>query len=111
MPIPRELLIHNATHKYGTPAQDDDGNYDWPNTRTLSRVRFEPSSKLVMTKDNREVQLAALMFFDCHNSTPADTTFAVGDQIQQTGGATYEVVGVEPLYDISGLHHYEVLLV
>ena len=108
-PIPRALLIHSATHKYGTLADDGWGNMTHPSSQSLEFVRFEPSSKLVMTKDNNEVQLSAVMFFDCINSVPAGATFAVGDQIV-FGDRTYHVETVDTLYDRT-LHHYELGLI
>lgn len=110
-PIPRYLLPHSATHKYGTPTEDDTGARAWPSSRTLSHVRFEPTSRLGMTKDNQQIQLSAVMFFDCRNSGPRGVSFAIGDQIIRTGGATYTVVGgTEPLFDAGRAHHWEVEL-
>ena len=109
-PIPRALLIHSATHKYGTLADDGWGNMTHPSSQSLEFVRFEPSTKLVLTKDNQEVQLSALMFFDATNSVPTGTTFAIGDQVI-FDGRTYRVETVEPLYDKSALHHYELGLI
>lgn len=106
-PIPRALLIHSATHKYGVPADDGWGNLTHPDTRTLEFVRFEPSTKLVMTKDNKEVQLSAVMFFDCVNSVPAAAEFVLGDQII-FDGRTYHVEMIDKLYDGQKKHHYEV---
>lgn len=110
-PIPKALLPHSATHEYGVKVKDEWQNVTWPNSQTLSRIRFEPTSKLIKTKDNREVQLSALMFFDCRNSFPADAMFAIGDQIVQTNGAKYEVVGgITPIFEASKPHHYELEL-
>ena len=107
-PIPRFLLTHSATHNYGAKTQNDAGQDSYASSRELSRVLFQPSSKLVKTKDNNEKQLSAVMFFDCRNSLPKDATFALGDQIVKTGGQTYEIVGgTEPVYDGA---HYEVEL-
>jgi hypothetical protein len=111
MPIPRWMLIHSATQHYGTPAKDTWGNKTWPSSRALTRVRIEPTTKLIRTKDNREIKLSAIMFFDCRNSGPDGVAFALGDQIQRPGGATYTVAGgIEPLYDATRAHHWEVEL-
>lgn len=109
LPIPRCLLIHSATHKYGAKTQDNTGAWTHASSQALTRVRFEPSTKLVKTKDNNEVQLSAIMLFDCRNSLPVGTTFALGDEISRTGGSVYEVVGgTEPKFDGLDAHHYEV---
>ncbi|MPW26257.1 hypothetical protein GC105_10705 [Alkalibaculum sp. M08DMB] len=108
-PIPKKVLIHDASHKYdGT--KDTWGNITYPNTRDLKRVRIEPTSKRVLSKDNTEVQLNSLMFYDCVNSKPVGVTFEIGDAIV-FGGATYIVVSPDPLYDNSKIHHYEIGLV
>lgn len=111
-PIPRAMLPHEATHKYGIQTDDGWGNKAHHSSQTLKFVRFEPSSKLVMTKDNNEVQLSAVMFFDCKNSTPVDAIFTAGDLLNRTGGAAYTIVGgVEPICAKNSAHHYELELV
>lgn len=111
IPIPRWMLPHSATQRYGAPTKDNWGNETRPNNRILGYVRFDPASKLVTTKDNREVRLSAIMFFDCRNSTPSEATFAVGDLIEQTNGAKYTVAGgVDPVWEGEKAHHFEVEL-
>jgi hypothetical protein len=110
VPIPRYILPHSATQKYGTSTEAESGAVTWPSSRALSYVRFDPSSKLVLSKENQQVQLSAIMFFDCRNSLPAGATFAIGDQIS-VGSRTYTVVGGdEPIWDARHAHHYEVEL-
>jgi hypothetical protein len=105
------MLIHSAKHRYGAKTQNDAGQWTHASNQTLTRVRFEPSTKLVKTKDNNEVQLSAVMFFDCRNSGPADTTFMLGDEIERVDGSTYEIVGgTEPIFDGNRAHHFEVEL-
>ncbi|MFA5424229.1 MAG: putative minor capsid protein [Phycisphaerae bacterium] len=104
--IPKRLLPHSATHNYGAKVKDDWGNLTHASSRALTHVLFEPTSKLIKSKDNREIQLSALMYFDCRNSSPEGATFAIGDQIIR--GAAYEVVGgIDPIRDGT---HYEVEL-
>ena len=50
------------------------------------------------------------MFFDCHNSAPAGTTFDTGDVIT-FHYTDYKITNVSSLYDERGLHHYEVYLI
>jgi hypothetical protein len=107
--IPRKLLIHSATIKVVT-ATDRWGKETTSHPVDLKYVRIEPSSKLVKDKQNNEVQLSALMFFDMKNSQPAGTVFTQ-DQIILWNGIEYRVQIIDPLYDGSNLHHYELGLI
>lgn len=120
-PIPKRLLIHSAelitkfsADKWGTPQKSE--------TVQLEHVRIEPSAKYVIGGNGETVQLAAVLFFDCRNSSPADVTFALKDdtvnggtvvlQKVSFGGRLYTVQTVEALYaDRNRIHHYEVGLV
>ena len=107
--IPNSLLIHSATLVH--PARKDRWGKEVPGTQSeLSNVRMEPSSKVVKDKDNNEIQLAATLFFDCKNSRPRLTEFALDDQVVFNGQA-HRVVLIEPLYDGQKLHHFELGLV
>lgn len=120
-PIPKALLIHTARHEYGTPVEDyANGGFSYPHSRTIKRVRFEPSTELVTISNAQNaaetLRLSALMFFDKTNSVASSRLkFAVGDRIVNTsargGGASYRIVKVEPLFDGARLHHIEVMLV
>lgn len=76
----------------------------------LERVRMEPSSRIVRNKSGAEIQLAALLIFDCYNSRPRGTEFHE-DDIIVFNGQKFRVQAVEPLYDRKKLHHYEMGLV
>lgn len=107
--IPKKLLIHEVTHSQ-TKNTDRWGTKETANEQTLSRVRLEPSSKIIRDKNNAEIQLAAIMFYDCRNSSPRGVVFAE-DDIISFNGAKHRVQTVEPLYDGNKLHHYELGLV
>lgn len=120
-PIPKRLLMHSAglitefsPDKWGKPSESD--------TVQLEHVRIEPSAKYVIGGNGETVQLAAVLFFDCRNSAPADVTFTLKDdtmngktivlQKVSFGGRLYTVQTVEALYaDRNRIHHYEVGLV
>lgn len=111
IPIMRYLLIHSATQRYGTKTQNDEGQWSFASSRSLTHVRFEPSNKLVKTNDNNEAQLSAIMFYDCVNSEPSGATFTLGDTIEW-GDTAYEVVGgTKPIYAGTNAHHFELELV
>ena len=71
---------------------------------------MEPSRQIVRDKSGAEIQLAATLFYDCINSSPAGVQFAVDDVII-FNGQKHQVKTVEPLYDERKLHHYEMGLV
>lgn len=120
-PIPKKLLIHSAElitdfspDKWGTPQKSE--------MVQLEHVRIEPSAKYVIGGNGETVQLAAVLFFDCRNSSPADVTFTLKSdtvngrtvvlQKVSFGGRLYTVQTVEPLYaDRNRIHHYEVGLI
>ncbi|MDL2293207.1 minor capsid protein [Ruminococcaceae bacterium OttesenSCG-928-D13] len=108
-PIPRRLLIHSAALKTGK-TEDEWGNPVWTGEIPLQRVRFEPTEKLKLSKDNKEVQCSLLMFFDTAHSTPSGQHFEVGQSIEWNG-FLHEVAFVEFLYDDDRLHHLEVGLI
>lgn len=103
-PIPRRLLIHTATlsNVMANAFQAE----SLQTVSVLQHVRMEPSAKLVTTKDNRQINLAATLFFDCRNSRPSSVQFSVGQRIT-FAGAVYRIETVEPVYDDTRLHHYE----
>ena len=85
---------------------------------TIKFVRMEPSSKIVLTKDNTQVQLVSVLFYDCQdspatdaNGDPAAVTFDALDVVTFSG-RNYTVVSVDALYDKSMVpHHLEVSLI
>lgn len=108
-PIPKALLIH-AVGLRSVTGKDEWGKETLSDPVNLRSVRMEPSTKYVKDKDHNEIQLAAVMFFDCHNSQPRGQTFSDG-QILSFNGETYRIQLVEPLYDGRRLHHYELGLI
>lgn len=109
MAIPKSLLIHQAIFhrkisegRWGKE-QTDEG-------QTLLNIRIEPSSKIVRDKNNAEVKLSALMFYDCKNSKPKGIAFEK-DDIIIFQGLKHKIEIVEPLYDEKKLHHYELGLI
>ena len=108
-PIPKRLLIHTATlHKIQN--EDRWGNGTLDEGTQLSYVRLEPSSKVVRDKNNAEIQLTAVLFYDCRNSRPKDQKFSE-DDIVVFNGMKHKIQTVEPLYDDRQLHHYELGLI
>lgn len=126
-PIPKKLLIHSAElitefspDKWGKPRESE--------RVQLKNVRIEPSAKHIIGGSDRYVhvskgeivQLAAVLFFDCRNSSPGDVAFALKDDlvneksvlIQKVcfGTRQFTVQTVEALY-ANGIHHYEIGLV
>lgn len=107
-PIPVRLLIHSAQLRH--PSGVDRWQKPTYEDTDLARVRIEPSGKVIRTKDNTELQLASMLFFDCRNSRPSGAVFQPGDIIV-FGDLTYTIRTVEQMYDESRLHHLEVGLI
>lgn len=107
--IPKKLLIHEVTHAWGAQ-KDRWGRTEAVNEQTLSRVRMEPSKRIIRDKNNAEIQLVATMFYDCRNSVPKSVIFAIDDSISFFG-ERYRIKEIEPLYDGKRLHHVELGLV
>ena len=103
--IPKSLLIHTVTHAKAIDL-DRWGAEQLIEKQELDHVRLEPSSKMIRDKNNAEVRLAALLFYDCRNSRPRDVELKE-DDIIVFHGETYRVQVCEPLYDNRKLHHYE----
>ena len=108
-PIPKALLIHTVT-LCSVAEKDAWGKEELGDPVVLQYVRMEPSTKYVKDKDHKEIQLAATLFYDCHNSRPRNQTFSDG-QVLTFNGEKYRVQLVEPLYDGRRLHHYEMGLI
>ncbi|MBS5873431.1 MAG: hypothetical protein KIC46_04850 [Clostridiales bacterium] len=110
IPIPRSALPHNIVLR--APGQTDawDGETERSAGTEIRYVRIEPSSKLVSDTQNGQIQLSALLFYDCTNSTPRGISWKQGQKIT-FNGQPMTVQVVEPLYAAQALHHYEIGLV
>ncbi len=105
-PIPKSLLPHSATlHNVTVDAYQ--AETDSAAVASLTCVRFEPSSKIVKTKDNTDRQLAAVMFYDMRSSSPQDQAFSVG-QVVKFGSSRYKIELIDQFYDARHLHHLEI---
>lgn len=109
-PIPRTVLPHTVT--LNAPGQTDiwDQETDQPMSTEIRYVRIESSGRLVTDSQNRQIQLAALLFYDCVNSAPRGISWKQGQKIT-FNGQPFTVQVVEPLYDARTLHHYEIGLI
>jgi hypothetical protein len=105
-PIPKSYLCHTVTVTTLTPGN----GWDIPGEEirhTLKYVRIEPSRTRILTKDNTEIQLTGILFYDCRNSKPANFQFQTGQMISFFGNS-YTVTSIEPLYERGKLHHLEI---
>lgn len=108
--IPARLLIHQAELvRYSAVPESWDTMLGPPEPERvpIKRIRIEPSSRLIASKDNTQVQLTALLIYDCRHSRPADTAIQQGDAVIYNG-REYLVQTVDSLHDGQRLHHYEV---
>lgn len=107
--IPKELLIHAVT-LHIIRDKDRWGKAEIGTGTDVKEVRLESSSKVIRDKNNAEIQLTAMLFYDCRNSRPRGIVF-VEDNVVGFNGQKFRIVSVEPLYDGRRLHHYEIGLV
>ncbi len=103
-PIPKSLLIHSAV--LYEIVENSWQEQEKKLIAELSRVRVEPSTKMIITGNNRSVTLSAVLFYDCRNSVPT-VKFEPGQRLE-FGGKLFTVETVEALYDKQKLHHLEV---
>lgn len=107
--IPKSFLIHEIT-RMTVLKKDKWGKEEVVDSQKVKRVRIEPSSKIVRSKNGAEIQLQAELIYDCKNSRPKDIVLRE-DDIVVFNGVKHKVVAVTPLYDERKLHHYEIGLV
>ena len=107
--MPKSLLIH-AVARVKTAPVDFWENEEISDREEITFVRMEPSHRIIRDKNNAEVQLSAVLFYDCRNSRPRGMEF-FEDEVILFGGQSYRVIEVEPLYDGRRLHHYEIGMV
>ncbi len=106
-PIPKQILIHSA--ELMTVAQDNWQNETTEVVADLKHIRIEDAKTRTSDKDNRQNALSAVLFFDCHNSRPRGTVFAV-DQRIRFGTDLYRIGKIRTIYDNRTVHHYELEL-
>lgn len=106
-PIPKSLLIHKVTLYTKVSGRWEEALGD---DILLEHVRMEPSSQIIRDKQGAELQLVALLIYDCKNSRPRGMGFAV-DQVVDFNSQRLQIKTVEPLYDGRRLHHYEMGLI
>lgn len=105
-PMPKRLLIHRVSVL--TPDGEPDAWGEQTETETmLSFVRTDPTSKFVIDKTQKQVQLQAVLYYDLRHSRPRSFPFVEGQKIRWDG-REYRIATVEPLYDGKKLHHLEV---
>lgn len=103
-PIPRSLLIHTAA----VVAEKTDrwGEISETSTETLNYVRIEPTESYTSDKQNNQVKVDAVMYYDCRNSKPPNFRFVPGAKVifEKT---EYRIASIKR-YDANAPHHYEI---
>lgn len=108
-PVPKHLLPHSAILIPIT--KDDWGGEVDGDPVTVTNVRIEPSRDIVLSKENTEQRLRALLFFDAVNSAPADVKWTEGSKVIHES-ITYHIASIEPLYALKDTpHHWEIGLI
>lgn len=113
--IPKCILTHSAvlrtvvdTDRWGSPAYTD---------TPLSKVHVQPVHEFIKTKDDKEIRLNAILFFDCRLSVPSmdwqslfhSSALEDGQLKVVYNGREYTVYSIDLVPDDEGhLHHVEV---
>lgn len=92
--IPKYLLIHKITVHKLEASTNRMASKTIGEGIEVERVRIEPSEKLIRGKNQVDIKRDSVLFFDCKNSSPRDTTFAV-DDIVKWNGMSYQVIAIE----------------
>lgn len=108
-PIPKKLLPHSVVHHYNN-IPDTWQNPVYGDSEPITSVRVDPETSLILSKDNKEIQFKALMFWDVVNSSELAAEFVKGDKIV-FNSISYYVETIEYLYDDDNLHHIELGLI
>lgn len=118
-PIPMQILKTAATLK--VPIDTDRWGEPVYQTYELKRTHLQPSNSVKKTRDNADVVLRSLLFYDCRNSLPRGLDFnALKTAADDVGGVIaldingleYHLETVEAIPDDRGaVHHYELGLV
>lgn len=109
MPLPKSMLVHTAT-LYDVTTDNQWQDETLSEGVKISKIRIEPISKLVTSKDNTQITLTAVLFYDCRVSNPKNVEFKHGQTIA-FNSREYKVETIEPMTEKSRLHHFEVGLI
>ncbi|MFI3206489.1 MAG: putative minor capsid protein [Clostridia bacterium] len=107
--IPKKSLCHNISVQAIT-GEDSWGTVSKSDIVQIEFVRIEPSDKIKISKEGRQITLSALLFYDSVNSKPKDYVFSTED-IVTWNDSRYKIASIEPIYGINKLHHLEIGLV
>ncbi len=105
-PIPRALLIHDATLYLSAP---DAGQDEPPAAVQLRHVRVEPAATQEKTDGDTHTRASATLLYDVRNSLPQNVAFVPGQTVAFQG-TNYRVETVKTLFDGRRAHHVELEL-
>lgn len=109
-PISNRLLIHTVELHINS-STDGWGNEVDGSTLGISKVRLEPSFKMVFDQKNQQVQQSAVLIVDAVKSRPPTVDwFAQYGHLLDFDGKQYKILGASKLYDATKFHHWEVML-
>jgi hypothetical protein len=105
-PIPRAMLIHEATLY---PSAADAGQGELPAAVRLRNIRVEPAAAQEQTDGDAHTRPSATLLYDVRNSLPKGVAFAPGQTVAFQG-TNYRIETVRTLYDGRRAHHVELEL-
>ena len=106
--IPRRWLIHSVQIVEKTTNLGAFGRSNVSEGQVIDKVRvIDPKTELSVTANNEQRSVNAILLHQPGVST--DCTFEVGKHLK-FNGRLYEIVEVNPIYELTKLHHTEVKL-
>lgn len=105
-PIQKRLLIHDILYKEKVEDSFEGVKYKEP--VLIKNVRVEPTDKLIMTDNNKQIVSNTLVFIDSFYTLPDIRDTIKNEDIIIFEGREVIVKGVDRLYDNTRLHHLEV---
>lgn len=105
-PIGRSLLPHEAT-VYKEEEKNRWGESTLVQEALLKHIRLELMSGTERDMRNEEVQITAVLYYDCTNSLPPGFVFREG-QIIEAAEQRWRIKSIRPVYGKAALHHYEI---
>lgn len=107
--IPRNRLPHTIIRNEYISTSPRTPTYGA--NKTIQFVKIDETTRLLKTRDGKEIVGNGMMFYDFVNSSPSKIVFNKQDKIT-FNGKVYHIAHIDTLYGNSDIpHHYEIILI